>query len=37
MALWLAIGSCPGALTGVYVLDLLRDAYGRGSTTSCSC
>src|SRR5215210_4716024 len=30
LALWLAIGSCPGALTGVYVLDLLRDAYGKG-------
>ena len=30
MALWLAVGSCPGALTGVYVLDLLRDAYGDG-------
>jgi uncharacterized membrane protein YfcA len=28
MALWLAIGSCPGALGGVYVLNLLRDAYG---------
>jgi uncharacterized protein len=28
MALWLAVGSCPGALTGVYVLNVLRDAYG---------
>jgi uncharacterized membrane protein YfcA len=28
MALWLAAGSCPGALGGVYVLDLLHDAYG---------
>ena len=28
MALWLAAGSCPGALGGVYVLELLRDAYG---------
>jgi uncharacterized membrane protein YfcA len=30
MALWLAVGSCPGALGGVYVLDVLRDAYGDG-------
>jgi uncharacterized protein len=30
MALWLAIGSCPGALVGVYVLDRLRHAYGDG-------
>jgi uncharacterized protein len=30
MALWLAVGSCPGALTGVYVLNVLRDAYGDG-------
>ncbi len=30
MALWLALGSCPGALVGVYVLGLLRDAYGDG-------
>jgi uncharacterized membrane protein YfcA len=30
MALWLALGSCPGALVGVYVLSLLRDAYGDG-------
>jgi uncharacterized membrane protein YfcA len=28
MALWLAVGSCPGALTGVYVLNVLRNAYG---------
>jgi uncharacterized protein len=28
MSLWLAAGSCPGALSGVYVLELLRDAYG---------
>ncbi|MGH2968986.1 MAG: sulfite exporter TauE/SafE family protein, partial [Solirubrobacteraceae bacterium] len=28
LSLWLAVGSCPGALVGVYVLDLLRDAYG---------
>jgi uncharacterized membrane protein YfcA len=30
MALWLAVGSCPGALLGVYVLDVLRDVYGDG-------
>jgi uncharacterized protein len=30
MAAWLAVGSCPGALVGVYVLDVLRDAYGDG-------
>jgi uncharacterized membrane protein YfcA len=30
LALWLAVGSCPGALLGVYVLDLLREAYGSG-------
>ena len=30
MAMWLAVGSCPGALTGVYVLELLRDVYGNG-------
>jgi uncharacterized membrane protein YfcA len=30
LALWLAVGSCPGALAGVYVLDLLRKAYGSG-------
>src|SRR3954452_18250813 len=30
MAMWLAVGSCPGALLGVYVLGLLRDAYGDG-------
>jgi uncharacterized membrane protein YfcA len=30
MATWLAVGSCPGALVGVWVLSLLRDAYGDG-------
>lgn len=30
MATWLAVGSCPGALVGVYVLGVLRDAYGEG-------
>jgi len=28
LAFWLAVGSCPGALGGVYLLALLRDAYG---------
>jgi uncharacterized membrane protein YfcA len=31
IALWLAVGSIPGALGGVYVLHLLEDALGRGS------
>jgi uncharacterized protein len=30
MALWLAVGSCPGALSGVYVLDVLRGVSGDG-------
>jgi uncharacterized membrane protein YfcA len=30
LSAWLAIGSIPGALTGVYVLDALRRAYGDG-------
>jgi uncharacterized protein len=30
LSAWLAIGSIPGALGGVYVLDLLRRAYGDG-------
>jgi len=30
MAVWLAVGSCPGALVGVFVLEALRDAYGSG-------
>jgi uncharacterized membrane protein YfcA len=30
MALWLAVGSCPGALLGVVILGWLRDAYGSG-------
>ena len=30
LAFWLAVGSCPAALAGVYVLNLLRDAYGDG-------
>jgi uncharacterized protein len=28
LALWLAVGSCPAALAGVWVLDRLRDAFG---------
>src|SRR3954453_16596260 len=28
LALWLAVGSCPAALLGVWVLDRLRDAFG---------
>jgi len=28
MAFWLAVGSCPGALVGVWLLDRLRDAWG---------
>ena len=28
MAFWLAVGSCPGALAGVWVLDRLREAIG---------
>jgi len=31
MALWLAVGSIPGALGGVYVLHLLEDALGKDS------
>src|SRR3954453_23456395 len=30
---WLAVGSVPGALGGVYVLHLLQDAYGKGFDT----
>jgi uncharacterized protein len=28
LAFWLAVGSCPGALVGVWLLDRLRDAFG---------
>jgi uncharacterized membrane protein YfcA len=28
MAFWLAVGSCPGALAGVWILDRLREAWG---------
>jgi uncharacterized protein len=30
LAFWLAVGSCPAALAGVYVLNGLRDVYGDG-------
>jgi uncharacterized protein len=33
MAFWLAVGSCPGALLGVWLLDRLRDAWGDGFDT----
>jgi uncharacterized protein len=33
MALWLAVGSCPGALLGVWLLDRLRDTWGDGFDT----
>jgi uncharacterized protein len=33
MALWLAVGSCPGALIGVWLLDKLRDEWGDGFDT----
>jgi uncharacterized protein len=28
LAFWLAVGSCPGALAGVWLLDRLRDVWG---------
>jgi len=31
LALWLAVGSIPGALGGVYVLHVLEDALGKGA------
>jgi uncharacterized membrane protein YfcA len=33
MAFWLAVGSCPGALAGVWLLDRLRDAWGEDFDT----
>src|SRR4051794_4578430 len=33
LALWLAVGSCPAALVGVWVLDRLRDALGEDFDT----
>jgi uncharacterized membrane protein YfcA len=33
MAFWLAVGSCPGALVGVWVLDRLREAIGEDFDT----
>jgi len=33
LAFWLAVGSCPGALIGVWLLDKLRDAAGEDFDT----
>jgi uncharacterized membrane protein YfcA len=33
MAFWLAVGSCPGALLGVWVLDRIREAIGEDFDT----
>jgi uncharacterized membrane protein YfcA len=33
LAFWLAVGSCPGALLGVWLLDKLRDAAGEDFDT----
>ena len=33
MAFWLAVGSCPGALFGVWLLDRLRDSWGEDFDT----
>jgi uncharacterized membrane protein YfcA len=33
LAFWLGVGSCPGALAGVYVLDRVRDAIGEDFDT----
>jgi uncharacterized membrane protein YfcA len=33
LAFWLAVGSCPGALAGVWVLDRLRQAIGKDFDT----
>jgi uncharacterized membrane protein YfcA len=33
MAFWLAVGSCPGALAGVWLLDRLREAWGEDFDT----
>jgi uncharacterized protein len=33
LAFWLAVGSCPGALLGVWLLDKLRDAIGEDFDT----
>jgi uncharacterized membrane protein YfcA len=37
LALWLGIGSCPGALLGVWVLDRLRHAIGKDFDTFMLC
>jgi uncharacterized membrane protein YfcA len=33
LAFWLAVGSCPGALAGVWLLDRLRNAWGEDFDT----
>jgi uncharacterized protein len=33
MAFWLAVGSCPGALLGVWLLDRLRESWGEDFDT----
>jgi uncharacterized membrane protein YfcA len=33
LTFWLAVGSCPGALAGVWLLDRLRDAWGEDFDT----
>ena len=33
LTLWLAVGSCPGALVGVWVLDRLHEAFGEDFDT----
>jgi uncharacterized protein len=37
LALWLGIGSCPGALVGVWLLDRLRDWIGKDFDTFMLC
>jgi uncharacterized membrane protein YfcA len=37
LALWLAVGSCPGALAGVWLLDKLRHAIGKDFDTFMLC
>ena len=35
LSFWLAIGSVPAAIAGVWVIEWLHDRYGTSSTTSC--
>lgn len=35
LSTWMALGSVPAAVGGVYVLNLLEEASGRDSTTCC--